>query len=465
MCDFAMDKMSSVSSGHHSILKRQMAFDIFEDPMSLAMGYYFTPDHDQSLQEVPSGLDCVPQDLGACSVPMLTPCSKAVMSQALKDSFRGFNKVQQCFGISENPQRWTRSHVLQWLQWSAGEFSLAPLNYSRFEMSGQELCNLGKEIFLQLAPDFVGDILWEHLDQMMRESQEKELASNNLNSVVPSIADWMCTSDFGRDDNGGATQVPKSSSSLLRQLFESPDKTSPLTQDQKDSTISKQQWDNVQMSYVTGSTGYSSTMSTAGSMSKTFSLQESQSSLDSVDSFSGLHSWGSHSSLADTQRVPSIDSFDEDCSAPQFSVGKQSLSFKDYIQEQNEPVGLGKPVVPAAVLARFTGSGPIQLWQFLLELLTDISCQTIIIWTGDGWEFKLTDPDEVAQRWGQRKNKPKMNYEKLSRGLRYYYDKNIIHKTPGKRYVYRFACDLEKLLGYSAQELHVVLGIQRDTED
>ncbi len=43
------------------------------------------------------------------------------------------------------------------------------------------------------------------------------------------------------------------------------------------------------------------------------------------------------------------------------------------------------------------------------------------------------DPDEVARRWGVRKNKPKMNYEKLSRGLRYYYDKNIIEKTPGRR--------------------------------
>lgn len=42
-----------------------------------------------------------------------------------------------------------------------------------------------------------------------------------------------------------------------------------------------------------------------------------------------------------------------------------------------------------------TGSGPIQLWQFLLELLTDTSCQSVISWTGDGWEFKLTNPDEV----------------------------------------------------------------------
>lgn len=95
----------------------------------------------------------------------------------------------------------------------------------------------------------------------------------------------------------------------------------------------------------------------------------------------------------------------------------------------------------------YTGSGPIQLWQFLLELLTDKACQSFISWTGDGWEFKLTDPDEVARRWGIRKNKPKMNYEKLSRGLRYYYDKNIIHKTAGKRYVYRFVCDLQTLLG------------------
>ena len=32
-----------------------------------------------------------------------------------------------------------------------------------------------------------------------------------------------------------------------------------------------------------------------------------------------------------------------------------------------------------------------------------------------------------------------MNYEKMSRAMRYYYDKNIIHKTAGKRYnVYIF---------------------------
>ncbi|PZC80901.1 hypothetical protein B5X24_HaOG213888 [Helicoverpa armigera] len=108
-------------------------------------------------------------------------------------------------------------------------------------------------------------------------------------------------------------------------------------------------------------------------------------------------------------------------------------------------------------------TGPIQLWQFLLELLTDKSCQGFISWTGDGWEFKLTDPDEVARRWGIRKNKPKMNYEKLSRGLRYYYDKNIIHKTAGKRYVYRFVCDLQSFI--SPEQLHAMYEPKMEKKD
>ncbi|MFT7803406.1 Friend leukemia integration 1 transcription factor-like isoform X4 [Arapaima gigas] len=84
------------------------------------------------------------------------------------------------------------------------------------------------------------------------------------------------------------------------------------------------------------------------------------------------------------------------------------------------------------------GSGQIQLWQFLLELLSDSANAGCITWEGTGGEFKMTDPDEVARRWGERKSKPNMNYDKLSRALRYYYDKNIMTKVHGKRYAYKF---------------------------
>ncbi|XP_022256524.1 transcriptional regulator ERG homolog [Limulus polyphemus] len=84
------------------------------------------------------------------------------------------------------------------------------------------------------------------------------------------------------------------------------------------------------------------------------------------------------------------------------------------------------------------GSGQVQLWQFLLELLSNKSNAYCISWEGTNGEFKLTDPDEVARRWGERKSKPNMNYDKLSRALRYYYDKNIMTKVHGKRYTYKF---------------------------
>ncbi|GAB6019920.1 hypothetical protein CHUAL_001451 [Chamberlinius hualienensis] len=103
---------------------------------------------------------------------------------------------------------------------------------------------------------------------------------------------------------------------------------------------------------------------------------------------------------------------------------------------------------------RTGNNGQIQLWQFLLELLTDKDHREVIQWIGDDGEFKLNNPEIVAQLWGQRKNKPTMNYEKLSRALRYYYDGDMIAKVHGKRFVYKFVCDLKTLLGYTAAELN-----------
>uniref|UniRef100_A0A4W6F760 ETS transcription factor ELK3 n=1 Tax=Lates calcarifer TaxID=8187 RepID=A0A4W6F760_LATCA len=65
----------------------------------------------------------------------------------------------------------------------------------------------------------------------------------------------------------------------------------------------------------------------------------------------------------------------------------------------------------------------ITLWQFLLQLLLDQSHKHLICWTSNDGEFKLLKSEEVAKLWGLRKNKTNMNYDKLSRALRYYYDK------------------------------------------
>ena len=80
----------------------------------------------------------------------------------------------------------------------------------------------------------------------------------------------------------------------------------------------------------------------------------------------------------------------------------------------------------------------ITLWQFLLELLLGNQYNDVIQWTNNEGEFKLINAEEVARLWGQQKNKQNMNYDKLSRALRYYYDKNIIKKVLGQKFVYKF---------------------------
>ena len=103
------------------------------------------------------------------------------------------------------------------------------------------------------------------------------------------------------------------------------------------------------------------------------------------------------------------------------------------------------------------GTGQTQLWQFLLELLADRRHADSITWEGASGEFKLLDPDSVAKRWGERKSKPTMNYDKLSRALRYYYDKNIMTKVHGKRYAYKFDfVGLSNLLHSSASEAYKI---------
>nr|XP_035156404.1 ETS translocation variant 4 isoform X4 [Callithrix jacchus] len=86
--------------------------------------------------------------------------------------------------------------------------------------------------------------------------------------------------------------------------------------------------------------------------------------------------------------------------------------------------------------------GALQLWQFLVALLEDPTNAHFIAWTGRGMEFKLIEPDEVARLWGIQ-NRPAMNYDKLSRWLRY--EKGIMQKVAGVRYMYKFVCEPEAL--------------------
>ena len=79
------------------------------------------------------------------------------------------------------------------------------------------------------------------------------------------------------------------------------------------------------------------------------------------------------------------------------------------------------------------------LWEYLFLLLQDPAYSSVIKWEDDTkMIFRIVQAEKLAALWGLQKNRLGMTYEKLSRGMRYYYPNNIIAREPGRRLLYRF---------------------------
>ena len=80
------------------------------------------------------------------------------------------------------------------------------------------------------------------------------------------------------------------------------------------------------------------------------------------------------------------------------------------------------------------------LWDFLQQLLNETTGRyaNYICWKDkDTGVFKIVDPAGLAKLWGIQKNHLSMNYDKMSRALRYYYRVNILRKVQGERHCYQ----------------------------
>ncbi|ODN02235.1 DNA-binding protein D-ETS-4 [Orchesella cincta] len=142
----------------------------------------------------------------------------------------------------------------------------------------------------------------------------------------------------------------------------------------------------------------------------------------------------------------SLNQAGSNCASAKFSNPSSvdtSSSMRNSDDDEDEEEEEEKPVVGAGkAKACGTKNGAhIHLWQFLKELL--VSGQqhgSCIRWLDQSrGVFKIEDSVRVARLWGIRKNRPAMNYDKLSRSIRQYYRKGIMRKTErSQRLVYQF---------------------------
>ncbi|GFS46430.1 ETS homologous factor [Trichonephila inaurata madagascariensis] len=111
------------------------------------------------------------------------------------------------------------------------------------------------------------------------------------------------------------------------------------------------------------------------------------------------------------------------------------------IVDGKKPGRRGRPPKSEARSSRSRqGKGNGKLWEFIRDLLLDpVTNPSLIRWERpeDGI-FKFVQSDRVAKMWGDRKQNPRMTYEKLSRAMRYYYKSQVLLPVFGRRLVYKF---------------------------
>ncbi|XP_065069778.1 protein c-ets-1-B-like, partial [Rhopilema esculentum] len=122
------------------------------------------------------------------------------------------------------------------------------------------------------------------------------------------------------------------------------------------------------------------------------------------------------------------------CLSPSLSFeSEDSGSTKDSEDSQSQKSYKSKKKAPAAKKKK------VMLDDFLWQLLQDEKYIAYIQWTlKERLEFKFSRPEMVAKLWGDFKNRKRMTYEKLSRGLRYYYHSKKLERIQHKHYHFRF---------------------------
>ncbi|XP_053668299.1 DNA-binding protein D-ETS-4 [Anopheles marshallii] len=310
-----------------------------------------------------------------------------VFEFALQEMKNGVQATCTELGISSDPKQWTTAKVHQWLELAMGKYFLPRLDNLPvlFPENGAQLAALPLEEFVRRIPQG-GDKLHGYLE-LWKQIHRLMVGDNaTVDSMVTesltgggAIASMGCTAG---SNSGFAGALPVDSMP-----------------------------GGVMMSG--SSAGSSITNVTPGPSS-------SPSMVDNFDS--------------DSMNGDISDDDDEDM--PLESPGSSSSAGGG----ASTTTTTGTTTTGPTPKARHGGSH-IHLWQFLKELL---ACpeqhQNAIRWIDRSkGVFKIEDSVRVARLWGRRKNRPAMNYDKLSRSIRQYYKKGIMQKTErSQRLVYQF---------------------------
>ncbi|KAG8181243.1 hypothetical protein JTE90_013019 [Oedothorax gibbosus] len=351
------------------------------------------------------GWRCVP----VYAVP-LSPTSRSSPTRQTpspQPSFEAHNLMPP--NIPQDPRCWSRQHVFAWLEWCVESFSLPPVDIDQFHMNGRGLSLLKKSDFCERASSRCGDILHNALQILLQQ---------------------------GRDKNGNCITPGSNVSASLLQHHAHENGLAAFPSHHPNHSPRGSSWPR----------SVSSDFHSVGHV-----VHESEHALAAVSS---QHHPGSDVDSTTASPPPRRSSPDRASIAETAPLNSSQSIAASHL----------RPIPQFGEVGNSTEKINVRLlWDFLQQLLNDGQQRynTCIVWKDKGRGiFKITDPHRLAALWGKQKNHLNMNFDKMSRALRYYYRVRILQKEPGERHCYRFLRHPNELRHCKQRSL-----LTRDTEN
>lgn len=306
--------------------------------------------------------------------------------------------------LASDPRVWSRDDVITFLRWAEREFDLPQFDMDMFQMNGKALCLLTKSDFGERCPG-AGDILHNVLGMLSRDFSQLQRCLPS-SPVTPTRTSVYPLSPHSHPPT--PTWVENSYAANLATLMSANSVTlSPAP------SIDSQ----------AGSPGHNDSNHT----------QIYKSDSDEDNQHGNNTSPPATPTTLTTQRLSEVCVKDH----PSPTLTNQMMPLTP---------GSFRPS-PSNAREFFPNDSPEPntngrlLWDFLQQLLNDPSQRYThyIAWKSrETGVFKIVDPPGLARLWGIQKNHLSMNYDKMSRALRYYYRVNILRKVQGERHCYQF---------------------------
>lgn len=346
--------------------------------------------------------------------------------------------------LASDPRVWSRDDVASFLRWCEREFDLPHFEMDMFQMNGKAICLLTKGDLAERSPGS-GDVLHNVLQLLVRDAQTLQRCLPS-SPVTPTSRHHYPLSPHhitGATSHPGYSML--TSTAIVASDFQTPSLShlvhqgnsvtlSPAPSVDSQSGSPQHADHNATSSYHGGSNGSNQSSdsdedsyqdSSSGSLPIANGGATTQHNMplngNSPPSTPGVNA-------AVPQQPPHSPAKEQPSPGANFATnggGFRTVSAREFFPtETPEPNTNGR-----------------LLWDFLQQLLNDPTQRytNYIAWKNrDTGVFKIVDPAGLAKLWGIQKNHLSMNYDKMSRALRYYYRVNILRKVQGERHCYQF---------------------------